>query len=679
MDYRKEINNLKEEVKNSNVVSFDIFDTLLLRNVINPTDIFKIIEIEYFNKFGEKIEFYIERIEAEKNARKSSKCEDIKLDEIYNVLGKKIGEDCAKKLKIIEIEIEEKFIIANRYIKEVYDYAKDNCKKIIIISDMYLSKEIVKNLLKLNNYVGYDELYVSCEINKTKASGSIYSYIRLEMDIEESQRWIHIGDNYISDVVNANKNGLVGLYYERLQDREEVRKINNLSDSIINAVQINSKYSLEHSDYWKEFGIMRVAPIYIGLMHNLMKWLKNKNNIYFLARDGYMPYKLYKILQKYYDYLPSAKYIYASRRAYIYPTLINNKEKAIDFLTIYNDGFEQKLTIKEILNNLELDSKKYISIFNKYDFTNLEEVITEKNINKVRNILLEIWNDINKKLLYEKQVLNKYFIQEGIMNFDSINIFDIGWAGSTHKAMLHLINKDIEGYYFGTTEVIDYKIKDKTFGYAFNNGKPIKERDFIMSNVMMYEFIFTAPEGSLKNFRYTNEKIYPQLKNTQDDFGCKCIETFQDEASKIFERTLKYKEYIDEPSIEFVLSAMKELVNKKMVKDLKEFCEIDNIVSIGESKDSKNYVSKVNYKDYLNNRIYYKQKSFKNLWKQAILIEDIQGRFFNDIEFDKLYGIKNYSYNIIKINRAMTLLHKAIRNPKKAIKKSICIAKRIIN
>ncbi|WP_252228856.1 MULTISPECIES: HAD-IA family hydrolase [unclassified Clostridium] len=673
MNYIKEINKLKENVENSDIVSFDIFDTLLLRNVINPTDIFKIVEIEYFNRFGKKIVFYNERIESEKNARKISKCEDIRFDEIYEVLGQKIGKDCAEKLKLIEIEIEQKFIITNKYIKEIYDYAKTKGKKIIIISDMYLSKGIIQNLLKLNNYLDYDKLYVSCEVNKTKASGSIYSYIRNEINIDNSQKWIHIGDNYTSDVENANKNGIIGIHYEKLQDREERIKINNLSDSIIYAIQINNKYSLNSNKYWKEFGTMYVAPIYIGLMYNLMKWLKDKDNIYFLARDGYMPYKLYEKLKQHYNALPIAKYIYASRRAYIYPTLINNKEKAIDFFTIYNGSFNQKLTIKEIFNNLDLDLTQYTEVLNKYNFTNIEEVITDKNIDKVKSILSDIWDDIDKKLLHEKELLNKYFIQEGIIDFSSINIFDVGWAGSTHKAMIELLDKEINGYYFGTIEFIDSQIKNRSFGYAFNEGKPSQIRNFIIDNVMMYELIFTAPEGSLKNFKCINGKIFPQLKDTQDDFGCECIEIFQKEASKIFEITLKYKEYVDEPSKEFVLSAMKNFIEEKKMKDLLHFSKIDNVVSIGESKDSKAYVTKINCNDYLDNRNYYKEESLRNLWRGSILIEDNQERFFNDREFDKLLGIRNYSNKIIKIKKIINLLKKAIKNPKKAINKLICI------
>ena len=53
-----------KEIENCDIVSFDIFDTLLKRNIENPTDVFRYMEKKY-NKVG----FFQKRIEAEQKAR----------------------------------------------------------------------------------------------------------------------------------------------------------------------------------------------------------------------------------------------------------------------------------------------------------------------------------------------------------------------------------------------------------------------------------------------------------------------------------------------------------------------------------------------------------------------------------------------------------------------------------
>lgn len=70
--------NIIKRISKKEYVSFDIFDTLIKRDVKKPTDIFSIIEHNY------KIyDFYKRRIEAEKIARKGKV--DTTIDEIYDI------------------------------------------------------------------------------------------------------------------------------------------------------------------------------------------------------------------------------------------------------------------------------------------------------------------------------------------------------------------------------------------------------------------------------------------------------------------------------------------------------------------------------------------------------------------------------------------------------------------
>ncbi|HGE6052906.1 TPA: hypothetical protein ACGG7T_003579, partial [Vibrio cholerae] len=75
---KSEYESLKQAIESVHTVSFDIFDTAILRNVIEPTDIFTIVE-----KFKGIKGFANKRIRAELKARKNSNEEDITIDEIY--------------------------------------------------------------------------------------------------------------------------------------------------------------------------------------------------------------------------------------------------------------------------------------------------------------------------------------------------------------------------------------------------------------------------------------------------------------------------------------------------------------------------------------------------------------------------------------------------------------------
>ncbi|OOP79415.1 hydrolase, partial [Helicobacter pylori] len=118
----------KSEILKYDVISFDIFDTLLLRPFIKPTDLFWYIETKY-NIKG----FHQARILAEVQSREISKRQDITLDEIYHQIPKEFH-----SYKGVEIATEKEVLIPNLEMLELYRFAKENNKRVIIVSDMYL-------------------------------------------------------------------------------------------------------------------------------------------------------------------------------------------------------------------------------------------------------------------------------------------------------------------------------------------------------------------------------------------------------------------------------------------------------------------------------------------------------------------------------------------------------------
>lgn len=112
--------NIYEEIKKHDIISFDIFDTLLIRPYVKPTDLFLHIEKLYKIKG-----FHKNRILAEKSARgKYIDNEEITLNQIYEEIDEKY-----KRFKEIEIELEERILTIHKENKKIYDYALSLGKK----------------------------------------------------------------------------------------------------------------------------------------------------------------------------------------------------------------------------------------------------------------------------------------------------------------------------------------------------------------------------------------------------------------------------------------------------------------------------------------------------------------------------------------------------------------------
>lgn len=289
--------NIIKKINKKEYVSFDIFDTLIKRDVKKPTEVFDIIEQNYGIH-----DFYKRRIEAEKRARKCKV--DTTIDEIYDIYNSlylnNINE--IEKIKNIEKKVEFELCVQNKLLKKVYDFCIENNKKVYLISDMYLSSEILKEILEKNGYSKYEKLYVSCEYDRTKANGELYKYVIKELDIH-TNKLIHIGNDIKTDYMMALKNKI-----SAVKVKTKTYTGNSLLDVFLSNHKSNS------SNFYYDFGYSNFGP----LLYGFCLWLKENvkkndiDNIYFLARDGYIIKKAY---EKIFGEQDNIYYLEASRRS----------------------------------------------------------------------------------------------------------------------------------------------------------------------------------------------------------------------------------------------------------------------------------------------------------------------------------------------------------------------------
>ena len=109
-----------------------------------------------------------------------SNYEDITFNEIYDCILPKYQQYKEKELYFEALTLRKH---PENY--ELYKFAKDNHKKIIITSDMYLPKDFLEKVLQQNGYDEIDKIYVSSEYKKTKATGTLYQQILKDNNISE--------------------------------------------------------------------------------------------------------------------------------------------------------------------------------------------------------------------------------------------------------------------------------------------------------------------------------------------------------------------------------------------------------------------------------------------------------------------------------------------------------------
>ena len=200
-----DVDRLVKKLASYDVVSFDIFDTLIFRAVDTPIDAF------YF--MGEQLgisNFRGIRTWAEYDAR--VKCYDannhteIGLEDIWKNLIEDAGDICSVEEGMeLEINTEIDLCYANPFMLEVWKRLKELGQEIVIVSDMYLSSEMLVRILSKAGYNDLPQIFVSCEHGVSKADGKLY---RLVKNKYAGKSIIHVGDNPHSDDKMAHKSGL---------------------------------------------------------------------------------------------------------------------------------------------------------------------------------------------------------------------------------------------------------------------------------------------------------------------------------------------------------------------------------------------------------------------------------------------------------------------------------------
>lgn len=201
-----------EQIADKDVVSFDVFDTAIKREVLLPADVFSLMEDKLKGKEGGIYkEFAKLRVAAEKAAGALAEDHEVTLEEIYAQMP--FSEEQRLRLARLECETELAISVPNLPIKRIYDICIQQGKKVLFISDMYLSVETIETILRKNGYT-QGRLYVSSESGFTKRTGKLFRYVGEKEELL-AKDWAHIGDAIASDYLVPKRLGLRAILVER--------------------------------------------------------------------------------------------------------------------------------------------------------------------------------------------------------------------------------------------------------------------------------------------------------------------------------------------------------------------------------------------------------------------------------------------------------------------------------
>lgn len=493
---------IKEEIVNPihQIISFDIFDTLIIRPFYEPSDMFYLLNKKFNEEFKVSGFMWFSKIRKDSEAAcreymwKDYNYNEITLDEIYEYMANnyKLDSNKLNKIKDYEKELELQYCVKRNTGYELYELAKFLDKKVVYTSDMYLDKDLISKILSKNNYEN-DNIYISSESRKTKSNGELYKLV-LNSEKIHKQNILHIGDNYESDYLKAKSVSIDSCHLPKSIDIFN-NKFNSKIFSGALFANLSSK-NIDHHNYLEYMGnrisLALVAnkffdnpytsiidgtnfsssPQFIGYyalgmhMFAVAKWLmdntKEYDTVSFMARDGKLLLDVCNELKNIYDNKNKFEYIYVSRKS-LMPLMIFdeiNIYKVLDYIRYDTSTPEDILKLLKPIINVPSNYKMEIR---EIGFMCSEFFESRNELQRFINFIKDNYFDLKKYNAYFKMV-SEYFknqLKGKVANFD------VGYSGQPEFILGKLCDKQIDTFFIHTNNDTGF-INSKTSNYKLN-------------------------------------------------------------------------------------------------------------------------------------------------------------------------------------------------------------------
>lgn len=530
-------------MQRASLISFDIFDTLIWRNVAKPSDLFSLME-QYGNREGIQIPPEFSRLRREAQCRVAAKKQQpVTLYEIYEELGKN-QRFPARQLMELEMQLELDCCQPNPECVRLYRQCIAAGKTVVLVSDMYLPATLLEQMLEKCGITGYHKLYVSCQCGARKADGSLFRLVLREWGIDPRQM-LHIGDNIRSDIFRAMQLGICTGYVKNWEkslcvQNSRLPEEKQLEGRTVSAILRNAAGELGDIE---KLGCETLGPILMGFS----LWLKDQLlqedicDVYFLSRDGYIMKQAFDLLQ-----VTGMKthYLYCSRRSYTVPLLWQHP----DFDAVFeNISIPKRVSLQRFLIYVGLEPEDYRGRAEACGLSmdRLYENNTFYNSQEIRSFYKRIQSDVVRNSRKEYDTLLAYIRQTGMQG--KVAVVDIGRHGTMQNALQQLIRTadldiDVTGYYVGVSSVAPLissgTIKAK--GYLHHLEERADMEKEMAKFVPIFESVFLAQHGSVRCFQEVNGHVEPVLypyeyeqagENKTNEIGV--IRSYQDGALKV--------------------------------------------------------------------------------------------------------------------------------------------------
>lgn len=503
-------------------VSFDVFDTFLLRRCVSPQGVFERAAFHAPIATGRPgvVDSYVQhRRLAESKAHKDAKdltgSPEIPIADVYSRFPSRLfGLDLSGLAQLSEAEFQAELDLcfANPQVGALYAEAGRLGLKRGFISDTYWSAEQLSVLLRsCAPGLHWDFLYASCD-HGTGKSDKLFARLLADQELD-GRDVLHVGDNPVADVKGARKFGIDVIHVPQASDRlasvlqredAALRLLGNGADKRLDgglcAVRrLIAANECGGSDAF-QLGVEVVGPIMTAFDRFIADRVSRiashggRTAVLFLARDGMLPFDIWQASRQ-----DSAHYVEINRRVALIGSAATVKPltKIIRHFPALDEH-----TVAEML---KIRTPRLSAFFRECPGGRCTGEVFAEALHDL------IDTDEIAALASETRLGMLAYLRTMVPELDTLTdvvLIDIGYAGSIQKSLRQIfdlegIAANIHGLYLLTFDdgFVDLADADTAEGLISDLVMPPRVNRMIARNMTIMEHACCAPQGSVLGYR----------------------------------------------------------------------------------------------------------------------------------------------------------------------------------
>ena len=544
------------------VVSFDLFDTLLIRRIHDP-DLVKLPVARFIaakaREYGlawswQRVQKLRDDIEKRHRGETGSKFVDHEAcyprfmqELLETIFGEELGPSLLQEVTDYELFMENSMLVPRQALVDWLIELSGQGKRIFILSDIYLPAAHLRVLVEHAGMLPYvEDVVSSADSFLAKASGKGFDLVRERYGLA-GRSWLHAGDNPVSDGLRPSEAGITALVLHDASEKHRkavVKRYVNYSGgrpfwrgrALQQLMQPLEAENGERHELYVE-GYNFLAPLIGGFVQHIAEQCRTRGiaKVFFLSREGWTFKRFWEKAMPYLfpdGRLPGIEYLYVSRMALAGASCavqgLTRANADIAFLPPGNRDFRDVCRIFNFeIAGLEHHLQRF-GLAAETCLSPLHEGFDPWNRVRFYDLLEDpaFQEEIRSQVADSSEALQRYLADVGFFSHERVALVDIGWLGTIQRFLFEAVQHRQDcpvchGFLFAANRGIPYpaSTKNDIEGVIYDRHRFDMAGSTILYARDIFEEACRAPHPTLNGYQLTDGGYTLQFRGVDDDIG----------------------------------------------------------------------------------------------------------------------------------------------------------------